>query len=78
MLENKNLKAHMGATEVEEKSMSEQIRADEKPAAKSPSQVLYETLRTLRSFSDYEAKRIVLALYGYFVTAEDNYSKRQS
>ena len=78
MCENKNLKAHMGATEVEEKSMSEQIRADEKPAAKSPSQVLYETVRALRHFSDYDAQRVVLALYGYFVTADDNYFKRRS
>lgn len=78
MPENKNLKAHVGATEVEEKSTSEQIRADEKPAAKSPSQVLYETVRALRRFNDYDARRVVLALYGYFVTVEDNYSKRRS
>nr|DAT43306.1 MAG TPA: hypothetical protein [Caudoviricetes sp.] len=62
----------------ESKPASNDIKADEKPAIKSPSQVIYETLRTLRSFSDYEAKRIVLALYGYFVTADDNYFKRQS
>lgn len=78
MPENKNLKAHVGATEVEEKSTSEQIRADEKPAVKSPAQILYETVSALRHFSDYEAERIVLALYGYFVTVEDNYSKRRS
>ena len=66
------------ATEAETKTAKDEVKADEKLAIKSPSQIIYETLRTLRSFSDYEAKRIVLALYGYFVTADDNYFKRQS
>ena len=60
------------------KPANDKIKADEKPAAKSPAQILYETVRALRHFSDYEAERVVLALYGYFVTAEDNYSKRRS
>ena len=66
------------ATEAETKTVKDETKADEKPAAKSPSHVLYETVRTLRRFSDYEAQRVVLALYGYFVTVEDDYSKRRS
>lgn len=66
------------ATEAETKTAKDETKADEKPAVKSPSQVLCETIRALRRFSDYEARRVVLALYGYFVTVEDDYSKRRS
>ena len=66
------------ATEAETKTAKNETKADEKPAAKSPSQVLYETVRALRHFSDYDAQRVVLALYGYFVTADDNYFKCRS
>ena len=66
------------ATQAETKTAKDETKADEKLAVKSPSQVLYETVRALRRFNDYEARRVVLALYGYFVTVEDNYSKRRS
>ena len=66
------------ATQVETKTAKNETKADEKLAVKSPSQVLYETVRALRYFSDYEARRVVLALYGYFVAVEDDYSKRRS
>ncbi|ERJ30020.1 hypothetical protein UNSWCS_121 [Campylobacter concisus UNSWCS] len=66
------------ATEAETKTAKDEVKADEKLAAKSPSQVLYETVRALRRFRDYDARRVVLALYGYFVTVEDDYSKRRS
>lgn len=66
------------ATQAETKTAKDETKADETPAAKSPSQVLYETVRALRRFNDYDARRVVLALYGYFVTVEDDYSKRRS
>lgn len=66
------------ATQAETKTAKDETKADEKPTVKSPSQVLYETVGALRRFSNYEAQRVVLALYGYFVTVEDNYSKRRS
>ena len=66
------------ATEAETKTARDEAKTDEKPAVESPSQVLYETVRALRRFNDYDAQRVVLALYGYFVAVEDNYSKRRS
>ena len=66
------------ATEAETKTAKDEVKADEKPAAKSPPHVLYETVGALRRFTDYDARRVVLALYGYFVTVEDDYSKRRS
>ena len=66
------------ATQAETKTAKDETKADEKPAVKSPSQVLYETVRALRRFNDYDARRVVLALYGYFVAVEDDYSKRRS
>jgi len=66
------------ATEAETKTAKDEVKADEKPAVKSPPHVLYETVRALRRFTDYDARRVVLALYGYFVTVEDDYSKRRS
>ena len=65
------------ATEAETKTAKDEVKADEKPAVKSPPHVLYETVRALRRFTDYDARRVVLALYGYFVTVEDDYSKRR-
>lgn len=68
-----------GAAQTSTRTATEaEMKMGEKLAVKSPAQILYETVRALRHFSDYEAERIVLALYGYFVTVEDNYSKRRS
>lgn len=68
-----------GAAQTSTQTATEaETKMGEKLAVKSPSQVLYETVRALRRFNDYEAQRLVLALYGYFVTVEDNYSKRRS
>lgn len=60
----------------ESKPASNEIKADEKPAIKSPSLFLYETIKGLNNFGPLTRESIICALQGYFVTAYVNEHKR--
>ena len=58
------------------KPASDEIKADEKPAIKSPSLFLYETIKGLNNYNPLTRESIICALQGYFVTAYVNEHKR--
>lgn len=64
------------ATEAEAEAAKNETKADEKPAIKSPSLFLYETIKGLNNFGPLTRESIICALQAYFVTAYDNERKR--